>query len=480
MRMLRNRTGNRLSQAVLGVTVMTCLCIATSPGFAQATPPTILEPGYRVTPVPECGYGWNNGMPHPLGPGNILGAACSPGGAWGDFVALSIQTWWDDNGSYVESVDFSGNATGYLGTSGHVVPTQLAFSPAGWRGGDVFFVDISSWVSGAGTVQEWNSARQLVGSFFGGAGSTPMAVDPWGDFNFDLLYDISSWPSNTFQGVFRMDSTGTVSLVSSTATVGHFGSGGSWGTDLYGGGSVLHPDGTQTAFPGGFADRDHFDFVTGPGFGGDLFSLCTVGGQQAICRVHPGGSRTPFATSSAKVLGCGGSLWLIAPGNCYKVDFETVSVEANASISPSSLNVRGNGNDLSIHIDAQDPGTGAPVDLSLLSAAYVRSVSSPSIGKVSLPTPSAAPGCDDATEDGLWETVSQRVIQGSGSATLRLSTPSDGRCATMDGNRQDILALLLDVPDGETATICVAGKHPAYPGLVQGCGTVVIQNRGNR
>jgi len=461
------------------VALFACVALATTVRVSQAAAPTILEPGYHVTPVPGCGFGYNNGVPHPLGPGQIMGAACSPGGVWGDFLALSISTPWDDDGSYVESVDLSGRSNGYLGFSGHVFPVHLAFSPPGWRGGNRLFIDVYNFGGGINlsSIEARNPVGGVESSFGTGAGFSPLAVDPWGDFNSDLLYDLTTWPSGPFQGVFRKDAAGGTSLVSSAATVGHFGSGGPWGTGLYGGGYILYGDGTRTPFPGGFADRNHFDFVNGTGFGGDLFSLCTVSGQPEICRVHPDGTRTPFASTSAMVLGCGGSLWLLSPGDCYKV--EAARANASATVSPSTLNVRGNGNDISIHINAADAATGAPVDLSLLSAAHVSRVSSPSIGELTLPTPSAAAGCNDSTQDGIWETLSQRVIQGSGSATLRFSMPSDGRCATLDGNRQDVIALLLDVPDGETASICVSGVHPDT-GFVEACGAVTIQNRGNR
>ena len=63
---------------------------------------------------------------------------------------------------------------------------------------------------------------------------------------------------------------------------------------------------------------------------------------------------------------------------------------------------------------------------------------------------------------------------------IQFRQPSDGLCSTLDGNRQDIIALLLDVPDDEIATVCVEGDYAAAADTVECCATVRIVSRGIR
>jgi len=61
----------------------------------------------------------------------------------------------------------------------------------------------------------------------------------------------------------------------------------------------------------------------------------------------------------------------------------------------------------------------------------------------------------------------------------RFVDPSDGDPATTeDGNAGDVLAMLMDVPDGEAAEVCIAGSFEGSP--FQCCESVTIRNRGLR
>ena len=154
--------------------------------------------------------------------------------------------------------------------------------------------------------------------------------------------------------------------------------------------------------------------------------------------------------------------------------------QAICSINPSSLNLQSNGNSFTLSTVLTDPSSGLVLDPALMSPAYLSRVSSPGIGDIVLPTPNAGPGCNDFTDDGLWETVASRTVTGSGTATLRFNTPSDGQCETRDGNRQDLIALLLDVPDGETASICYTSSYPGFFRPFECCAAAAITNHGNR
>ena len=60
----------------------------------------------------------------------------------------------------------------------------------------------------------------------------------------------------------------------------------------------------------------------------------------------------------------------------------------------------------------------------------------------------------------------------------RFSTPQDGSCLTLDGNRQDLSALLEGVPDGSQVVVCVAGNVSFAD--FEGCALATIRNHGLR
>lgn len=449
--------------------------------WAQGSGLAVVEPGYQVTNFPACGFGWRGGIPTPNGicRGVFTAAACSPGGPWGEGLYIEMNEGCSAYNAYVERVDFNGQSTPAccLVTGLNTFPSGLAFSPPGWPGGDRLFVTIlqAYFVDPITYVWAYSPPDVFTGTLSAPGAVGRLAVDPSGDFGQDIFFDAYTWPDGVNLGIFRQTADGTTTPFSMVGGVGRFGPGGVWGTGLYDSGSILHPDASLTSFPVDFGRN--FDWVPGPGFDGDMFSLC----GSDICRIRPDGTSSVFATgrSGGYLTSCGGALWI--PGNNGCDVISLVRLAGTADISPSSLNVKGQGNDISFRVSVSDIQTGAPLDPSLLSPAWVSKVASRGIGIVELPAPSAEPTCDDATQDGIWETLSRRVTSsGDGSVTLRFSTPADGHCSTMDGDRQDIIALLGGVVDGDPATICVSARYPGYFGPVEICGTVTVQNQGNR
>jgi hypothetical protein len=153
-------------------------------------------------------------------------------------------------------------------------------------------------------------------------------------------------------------------------------------------------------------------------------------------------------------------------------------VQAVCTAMPPTLNLRSEGTPFTFDARLVSACTGAVVDPAPLARVHISSISAPSFGTIVLPTPSTAPGCDDRTEDGIWEDLDARRLAESGLQII-FDQPSDGLCSTPDGNRQDIIALLLDCIDDETVTICWSA---AYPGdlSVECCAPVRVTVRGSR
>jgi hypothetical protein len=159
---------------------------------------------------------------------------------------------------------------------------------------------------------------------------------------------------------------------------------------------------------------------------------------------------------------------------------DEMEVEASCVFNPSSLNLQSQGSSFSIKTSLFDTGNGVDLDPDLLAPVYISRISAPGVGDILLPVPRAEPGCDDLTEDGIWETATDRTVTGGGTATLRFNIPADGSCQTMDGNRQDLIALMLDIPNGQTATVCYAGILTVLSEPFECCSTTSVTNHGNR
>jgi len=62
--------------------------------------------------------------------------------------------------------------------------------------------------------------------------------------------------------------------------------------------------------------------------------------------------------------------------------------------------------------------------------------------------------------------------------TLRFNLPGDGECATPDGDRQEVVALVSDAEDGSIVLLCVAGIADGAD--FEACMPVTVRNHGNR
>jgi hypothetical protein len=110
------------------------------------------------------------------------------------------------------------------------------------------------------------------------------------------------------------------------------------------------------------------------------------------------------------------------------------TIQAACVAGPHTLNPKSNGAGFSFSVvltDVTDPLNPIAVPLSRMSPASISQV-----GDTTLPTPFSGPGCTSA-QDGIWETVGLRS-----DPFINFSAPSDGNCATLDGNRQDLLAVV--------------------------------------
>ena len=84
-----------------------------------------------------------------------------------------------------------------------------------------------------------------------------------------------------------------------------------------------------------------------------------------------------------------------------------------------------------------------------------------------------APGAVETGERGIAENPDGRAVTGN-QATFEFTLPSDGLCATLDGDRSSLADLLASLPDGSLAVVCVGSRFDGVP--FQGCGTVRVRN----
>jgi hypothetical protein len=108
-----------------------------------------------------------------------------------------------------------------------------------------------------------------------------------------------------------------------------------------------------------------------------------------------------------------------------------------------------------------------------------------SVAGVPLPEP-------DGRSEGIGESFGTRTYEdvmdlrggvhvpnGLPELVARFVDPSDGDpTTTEDGNAGDVLAMLMDVPDGETVEVCIAGRFEGSP--FRCCDSITIRNRGLR
>ena len=110
------------------------------------------------------------------------------------------------------------------------------------------------------------------------------------------------------------------------------------------------------------------------------------------------------------------------------------TIQATCVAGPHTLNPKSNGAGFSFSVvltDVTDPQNPIAVPLDRMSPAWISQA-----GGTTLPTPFSGAGCT-SDQDGIWETTGLRVAP-----FINFSAASDGDCSTLDGNRQDILAVV--------------------------------------
>jgi len=124
-----------------------------------------------------------------------------------------------------------------------------------------------------------------------------------------------------------------------------------------------------------------------------------------------------------------------------------------------------------------DPANPLPIDASTISLTYVSRLEDVFGASIQLPDPQTLVCELGSGERGIVENLAARTSSGN-QARLVFNLPADGDCTTLDGNRQELNALLTGFPHDENATICVAGM---VDGLAfEACGQAKVLNRGIR
>ncbi|HEU5181804.1 MAG TPA: hypothetical protein VFW45_13535, partial [Candidatus Polarisedimenticolia bacterium] len=154
-------------------------------------------------------------------------------------------------------------------------------------------------------------------------------------------------------------------------------------------------------------------------------------------------------------------------------------IQADCILNPSTLNLNAQGSTFNIECKLTDRCGSAPVPGTQIGTVYI---SRADAGQgAALPDPTTLP-CPDPVlgslyERGIVEDAAARQNSPKG-ATFKFDVPSDGSCATLDGDRQDLAARLAAIPDNTTATICVSGKADSIDFI--GCATALVRNKGLR
>jgi hypothetical protein len=331
---------------VAAFTLLTTLLVAAGATHSVAQSLTLLEPDYTASELPSR-----------IG---AAGLACSPGGAWGEYVYIV-----DSAAGMIERIDFDDNVTTFAGPFSF--PVGLAFGPGPANDfGDLLYVGDFG-----------KSALSTVNS---GGSITPFNSFPGpGDLTFDRsgTYGTELFCASTLAGsIYEVSSAGSSALFSGAASAYlSFGPGGGWGGGLYSTdrhGSVSGTDccfdngtpgcsdatcqslvcgtnpfcclgpwnqtcanlalgeagcaclgygpgivqvdsgGSVTSLVDGFATPQGFDWAEGPGWNGDMFATDLTYGL--VRRVQPGGTRSDFAqlVGAADVAFCNCALYLVS------------------------------------------------------------------------------------------------------------------------------------------------------------------------
>jgi len=157
---------------------------------------------------------------------------------------------------------------------------------------------------------------------------------------------------------------------------------------------------------------------------------------------------------------------------------------ASCRIEPAVLDVGSHAGPLTVRLELPQP-SGHPISFAALGAAIAPGVYVAAVNGVRLPAPS--PG-----REGIGERVASRTVEdradpasclmtpnGVPEMVVRFDRPADGSAVTReDGDAGDIIAMLMDVPDGRQVEICIAGR--TGEGAFECCDAIEVRNRGLR
>jgi hypothetical protein len=273
--------------------------------FAQQPAPvlTMVESGFDVTDL-----GTSSGP---------KGAACSPGGVWGDYVYIG-----ESSGNAIERVDFADNVSLFaMGMPDIDFPVGMDFGPGPANDFGTYLL-VASYGSGRITRLDPLGMPSLLVMF---PSVSDVKFDPTGAYGTDLF------AIEYFGAISTVTPGGVITPFASgiSSSYFRFGPGGPWGTGMYatsnaspGPGIVtVAMDGTPTLFAGGFITPEQFDWAFGGPWGGDMFATDYSSGD--VYRIHSDGTKTVFATTDSRPAGmvfCNDCLYITSyGGGCWKV-----------------------------------------------------------------------------------------------------------------------------------------------------------------
>jgi len=154
-------------------------------------------------------------------------------------------------------------------------------------------------------------------------------------------------------------------------------------------------------------------------------------------------------------------------------------LSAAATLSAATLDVNAAGATFSMTVSLSlvcDPNHPVVVDATPLDRGRISRV-----GAVLLADPSAVacPAADGSPlfEAGLHENLAARSVSNK-KAIMSFNRPADGDCRTLDGDGQDLVALVSGAVDGATVPVCVATRYRGVP--LEACAQATVRNKGNR
>ena len=244
---------------------------------------------------------------------------------------------------------------------------------------------------------------------------------------------------------------------------------------------VCRPFGQQTCDDGNPCTADSCDVVAGCGHLAIAApATCGAGACERTIDTCAGGVFHACVPGAPSPEVCNG-----VDDDCDgNVDEERVTMSCTAS--PSTIRVQAKGSPFSMTCAIQDAcgggdGSGGgtvpqvvmSIDRAWISAAD--SLADPSDNQFYADPATLA--CPDGQRNSAFErgiAENQAARSGDLSAMVfRFNIPADGQCATLDGDRQEVIRRLLGLRDGETARICASTRVDGVQ--VEGCATVAVR-----